>query len=177
MTSRNNRALVAKLAALTLAMFAFGFALVPLYDVFCELTGFRGETVASVTTDTAIDGARKVRIELLGSVADAAPWEFAPIASHLDVHPGGLYETHFEARNLTDQPLAAQAVPSVAPAKVARYLQKLECFCFETQAFAPHEARMLKVVFSVDPALPPAIDTLSLAYTLFAAANPPAAER
>ena len=153
-------------------MFTFGFALVPLYDVFCALTGFGGKTAAAaVAVVEAPDPTRTVRVEFLASVARGAPWELAPEVSHLDVHPGQLYETHFRARNLSGAPLVAQAVPSVAPGPVARYFHKAECFCFTTQEFQPHEERELKLTFVVAPELPAHVGTLSLAYTYFSVAN------
>ena len=153
-----DRYLVVKVAAIAVAMFAFGFALVPLYDVFCAITGFGGKTAT-------------VRVEFLASVARGTPFELAPEISHMDVHPGQLYETHFRARNLTGSPLVAQAVPSVAPGPAARYFNKAECFCFTSQHFEPHEELTLKLAFMVATELPQHVDTLSLSYTYFTASN------
>jgi cytochrome c oxidase assembly protein subunit 11 len=167
-----HRVLALKLFALTGAMFAFGFALVPLYDAFCAVTGFGGKTASAPQAVTAApDVSRTVRVQFLASLERGAPYEFAPTVAQLEVHPGQIYETQYRARNLTAQPLVAQAVPSVAPGAAAQHLRKIECFCFTTQAFGPHEERELKVVFMVDPALPKHTDTVSLSYTLFAAAN------
>ena len=153
-------------------MFGFGFALVPLYDVFCAITGFGGKTAsAAVAVVEAPDPSRTVRVEFLASVARGTPFELAPEVSHMDVHPGQLYETHFRARNLTGSPLMAQAVPSVAPGPAARYFNKAECFCFTSQQFEPHEELALKLVFMVATELPQHVDTLSLSYTYFTASN------
>jgi cytochrome c oxidase assembly protein subunit 11 len=161
--------LVAKLVGVCAAMFAFGFAMVPLYNVFCAVTGFGGKTAnAAEQVVQQVDPNRTVRIEFLASVARGAPWEFRPDVSHLDVHPGKLYETHYFARNLTDRHLVAQAVPSVAPGEAAEDLKKTECFCFTKQAFAPGEGREMPLVFMISPELPKHIDQLSLAYTFFA---------
>lgn len=169
MSESPDRYLALKVAALVVAMFAFGFALVPLYDVFCTLTGFGGKTAgAAVAVVEAPDRNRTVRVEFLASVARGAPFELAPEVSHLDVHPGQLYETHYRARNLTGSPLEAQAVPSVAPGPVARHFNKAECFCFTTQQFEPQQELDLKLVFVVAPELPAHVDTLSLSYTYFA---------
>jgi cytochrome c oxidase assembly protein subunit 11 len=167
---RGDRFLGLKLAGLVAAMFAFGFALVPLYDVFCELTGYGGRTAnaAAAEVHAAPDESRTLRVEFVANVPNGAPWEFRPAVSHLDVHPGEIYETHYKARNLTAQPLVAQAVPSVAPGPAADHFKKLECFCFTTQAFEPRETRDLKVVFMLDKELPEHVDTVSLSYTLFA---------
>jgi cytochrome c oxidase assembly protein subunit 11 len=108
-----------------------------------------------------------VRVEFVTSVARGAPWQLEPDVSHMDVHPGQLYETHFRARNLAGSPLVAQAVPSVAPGAAARYFNKVECFCFTSQEFQPHEERELTLAFMVANELPPHVETLSLSYTYF----------
>jgi len=167
-----DRYLVVKVAAIAVTMFAFGFALVPLYDVFCAITGFGGKTAsAAVAVVETPDPSRTVRVEFLASVARGTPFELAPEISHMDVHPGQLYETHFRARNLTGSPLVAQAVPSVAPGPAARYFNKAECFCFTSQQFEPHEELTLKLAFMVATELPQHVDTLSLSYTYFTASK------
>ena len=169
-----DRTLVWKLAALSGAMFAFGFALVPLYNAFCALTGFCGKTAgvaAAATLHAQPDPSRTLRVEFVASLPRGAPWEFSPDVSHMDVHPGELYVTHFRAQNLTGRELVAQAVPSVAPGAAARHFRKTECFCFTTQQFAPHESRELKVAFMVEPELPEHVDTLTLSYTFFTASQ------
>jgi cytochrome c oxidase assembly protein subunit 11 len=172
MSDSKDRYLPWKIAALGVAMFAFGFALVPLYDVFCALTGFGGKTApAAVAVVESPDAERTVRVEFLASVVRDAPFTLEPETSHVDVHPGKLYETHYRARNLTGAPLTAQAVPSVAPGAAARHLNKAECFCFTSQSFEAHEELDLKLVFMVDNALPEHVDTLSLSYTYFTASK------
>jgi cytochrome c oxidase assembly protein subunit 11 len=167
-----DRYLALKVAGIAAAMFVFGFALVPLYDVFCEITGFGGKTAsAAVAVVEAPDPNRTVRVEFVSSVARGTPFTLTPEVSHMEVHPGQLYETHFRARNLTASSLVAQAVPSVAPGPAARYFNKAECFCFTSQAFAPHEEQDLKLQFMVATELPPHVDTLSLSYTYFTASN------
>jgi cytochrome c oxidase assembly protein subunit 11 len=143
---------------------------VPLYDVFCEITGFGGKTgTAAAVVVEAPDQDRTVRVEFLASVARGAPWQFDAEVSHMDVHPGQLYETHYRARNLTGAELVAQAVPSVAPGTAARYFNKTECFCFTSQEFQAHEERELKLAFMVAPELPAHVETVSLSYTYFSA--------
>lgn len=165
-----DRKLPLKLAGLGAAMFAFGFALVPLYNAFCEVTGYGGKTAnAAEVMTVAPDPNRTVRVEFLASVARDAPFELEPSVSHMEVHPGEVYETHYRAANLTGVEMTAQAVPSVAPGSAAKFFQKAECFCFTSQTFAPREALDLKLVFTVSPELPKHVDTLSLAYTYFTA--------
>ena len=167
-----HRELGLKLAALTAGMFFFGFALVPLYDIFCDLTGLGGRTAdAPMQAEERVDAARTVRVEFVASVGAAAPWEFRPISSSMRIHPGEIREATFHARNLTQQSLSGQAVPSVAPGLAARYLKKIECFCFTRQAFEGGESRNMGVSFMLDPALPAHIDTLTLSYALFAVEN------
>lgn len=172
MSHSPDRYLALKVAGLGVAMFAFGFALVPLYNVFCEVTGFGGKTAAAaVALAEAPDLNRTISVEFLSSIARGTPFTLEPDVSHMEVHPGRLYETHFRARNLSGKPLTAQAVPSVAPGPAARYFNKAECFCFTSQDFAPHEERELKLVFMVAAELPAHVDTLSLSYTYFSVSN------
>jgi len=168
MADTRDRLLPLKLAGIGVAMFAFGFALIPLYDVFCAVTGFGGKTANAATTVVAApDLSRTVRVEFVGSVARGSPWQFEPDVSHMEVHPGELYEAQFRARNLRDTELVGQAVPSIAPGTAAKFFNKTECFCFTSQLFQPLEERELKVAFMIAPQLPDDVDTLSLSYTYF----------
>jgi cytochrome c oxidase assembly protein subunit 11 len=163
-----HRELTIKLTVLCVAMFGFGFALVPLYDVFCEITGLGGRTSSEAQQVTEnVDVTRTVRVEFVGAVAHGAPWLFRPRVSHMDVHPGQIYETFYFAENLTGTPLTGQATPSVSPGSVAKYFKKVQCFCFTSQDFAPEEGRDMQVVFMVDRDLPEYVDTVTLGYTFF----------
>ncbi|MDQ2694665.1 MAG: cytochrome c oxidase assembly protein [Pseudomonadota bacterium] len=164
-----NRRLLRRLLLATAAMFAFGFALVPLYDVFCAVTGLNGKTAprAAVVSDAAVDAKRTVTVEFVASLNAGAPWEFAPAVRKMQVHPGQMQRTSYFARNLTDAALVGQAVPSVAPGQAAGHFQKIECFCFTRQAFAAHEDKEMWVAFRLDPDLPADITTVTLSYTLF----------
>lgn len=164
----NNRSLTARLLLLTVAMFGFGFLLVPLYDVFCEITGFGGRTntVAAVVTESP-DESRSVRVEFVTTVNEYAPWKFAPDLAGMDVTPGKLYSATFTARNLSADGKVGQAVPSVAPIAASEHFKKIECFCFTSQEFAAHEERALPLQFIVDPDLPDYVDTITLQYTFF----------
>lgn len=165
-----DRTLVGKLVLLTVGMFAFGYALVPLYDVFCEITGIgdrTGGATAATSLPTAIDTDREIELEFVANVAEGAAWDFRPSVSRMKVHPGKMYQTTFFARNNRDQPLVGQAVPSVAPGLAGKYLQKTECFCFTEQRFDAGEGREMPVVFFIDPELPDYLDTVTLSYTFF----------
>jgi cytochrome c oxidase assembly protein subunit 11 len=167
---KSNRGLTARLLLMVAGSFAFGFALVPLYDVFCEITGIgsreRLRQAAVVAADSEAD-TRTITIEFTASVPAGGRWEFEPVAATMDVQPGRLYEAHYRARNLAGRAMTGQAVPSVAPARAAAYFQKTECFCFTPQRFARDEERELAVRFVVARELPPGIDRLTLSYAFY----------
>lgn len=160
--------LAARLVLLAAAMFGFGFLLVPLYDVFCEITGFGGRTnqTAALVEEAPVTS-RVVALEFVTTVNQHAPWEFRAAQPGMTVHPGQLYEATFIATNLTDRHMVTQAVPSVAPQLAAQHFRKLEYFCFTAQEFAPHEELEMPVRFIVDADLPEYIDTITLSYTFF----------
>ncbi len=169
MPHRSHRRLVWRILLLAVAMFGFGFALVPLYNVFCQATGFNGKPGRTAAAEVPYrpDAERTVWVELLANVNTSASWSFRPTVTRMAVHPGAYYTTSYKARNPTAEQLAVQAVASVAPGAAARYLHKTECFCFRRQGFAAHEERDLPLRFTIDPAIPPEIGTLTLAYSLF----------
>lgn len=158
-----------RLLLFAVVMFGFGFfALPPLYDVFCEITGFGGRTNSTAqAAREAPDTSRTIRVEFMTTVNNYAPWEFAADADSMRVYPGKMYYATFTARNLTDRELIGQAVPSVAPVTATEHFRKIECFCFSSQEFAGHEERSLPLQFIVDPELPEYIDTITLSYTFF----------
>ncbi len=157
------------LAAVVLAMFGFGYALVPLYNAVCVLTGFGGKLAnqASAAPTEAVDSSRLVTVQFVTTVNGGRTWTFMPDQPSVRVHPGQLTTVSFYARNLTDAEVIGQAVPNIAPWDAAAHLHKTECFCFSHQAFAADEARHMPVRFVVDPELPAEIDTLTLSYTFF----------
>lgn len=166
----HDRKLVFKLVAMTFVMFLFGFAMVPLYDVFCDLTGLGGKVdlvAAQVDENVVVDRSRTVKIEFVASLGPIAAWEFHPEVTSMRVHPGELNKTSFYAHNLTTHATTAQAVPSIAPGTAVEYLHKIECFCFTTQSFGPDEARDMPLVFTISPDLPDYIDTMTLSYTFY----------
>ena len=164
-----NRRTAKRLGVVVLAMFGFGFALVPLYNVFCEITGLNGKTgvVEAKSLDGSYDESRLVTVEFVGSVNSALPWEFAPVRYKMQVHPGKVYEAAFVARNMAAETKIGQAVPSVAPTTASRFFNKTECFCFTAQKFNPGEERQLPLRFVIDRGLPAEIRTVTLSYTFF----------
>ncbi|MCG2634325.1 MAG: cytochrome c oxidase assembly protein [Gammaproteobacteria bacterium] len=176
---RSNRTLVRRLLLVVVAMFGFGFALVPLYDVFCDVTGINGKTnrVAEQADGLVVDQTRWVTVEFVGSVQSDLPWSFGPNDVKMRVHPGQLSETTYYAENLSDRAIIGQAVPSVAPGVAAKYFRKIECFCFSQQELAAGARRDMPVRFVVEPGLPPEIGTVTLSYTFFESKNQPDAEQ
>jgi cytochrome c oxidase assembly protein subunit 11 len=164
-----NRKLTRQLWLFALGSFAFGFALVPLYDVICDVTGYgdRSRLLEAAAVAEAPDASRSITLEFISTRPTVGAWEFQPIASSMQVTPGKLYEATFRARNLRDQPVTATAVPSVAPLQATRYFQKTECFCFTPQPFGAGQTRELTVRFIVDPQLPANIDRLTLGYAMY----------
>ena len=166
---RANRHLLWQLLAMAAGSFGFGFALVPLYNVLCSVTGYGDQTrlLERVQAVEHPDVNRTVKVEFLADVASAGNWEFRPVVRTLDVHPGQLYTARFYAHNLSGRDTVAQAVPNIAPSEVATYFHKTECFCFSPQHFRLNEGRDMPVRFFIDPALPRHIDLITLAYTFY----------
>jgi cytochrome c oxidase assembly protein subunit 11 len=167
--ARANRNLTWKLLAIAGGAFGFGFALVPLYNVLCSVTGYgdQSKLLQKVTAIEHPDPSRTITVEFLADVASAGSWDFHPVKRTIQVHPGELYTAQFFAHNLTGHDSTAQAVPNIAPSEVAAYFHKTECFCFAPQHFALDEGRAMPVRFIIDPALPAHIDMITLAYTFY----------
>jgi cytochrome c oxidase assembly protein subunit 11 len=163
---QDNRTLFVKLGVVVVAMFGFGYALVPFYEKICEVTGLRDIARADEVANTQVDATRTVRIELDSNVRKL-PWEFRPLTPVVGVHPGQVQQVVYEIVNTTDRPLTGQAIPSYGPPHAAQYFRKLECFCFTKQTLAPGESRQMPVVFVIDPELPPDVATITLSYTFF----------
>jgi cytochrome c oxidase assembly protein subunit 11 len=165
-----NRKLTLRLLGFAAGAFAFGFALVPLYDVLCDITGvgnpkdlLRASNVQAVEHDES----RLVTVEFVADLPTVGSWEFRPVVTEMKVHPGRLYEIDYVAHNLTGRDTVAQAVPTVAPGKAIAYFRKTECFCFTPQHFAKNEQRSMPVRFVVDPNLPKSLDRITLSYVFY----------
>jgi len=159
-----------EMALLTVAMFGFGFAMVPLYDALCELTGLNGRDSGMMVPSTAFsepDYSRKVTVQLLTVVNGGREWQFRPETSQLSLHPGEFTTVNFVAENMLDQDVVGQAVPAVTPGKAARHVKKTECFCFNQQPFKAREKKVMPVRLMLDRDLPKDVDTVTLSYTFF----------
>ncbi len=156
---------------LTLAavlMFGFGFAMVPLYDIFCEITGLNGKVQQSViTTDMQVDRSRLVKVQLIAANNAEMPWRFTSLQDEVELHPGDWKQVGFWAANVTDNYMVSQSVPSITPARAAQYIEKRECFCFQQQPLEAGESKQMNLVFTISPDMPDDIHTVSMVYTLF----------
>lgn len=165
-----NRKLAWKLSVVVVLSGAFGFALVPLYDAFCRVTGFNGRTNAVpivVSQNTQVDTTRWVTVEFLSHSMPGVSVELKPEHFSMRVHPGEIVHTSYTVRNHSDKTFIGQAVPSVTPAVATPDLQKIECFCFSQQTFRPNEVRSLPVVFVINPKMDRDLGTVTLSYTFF----------
>ena len=167
----------AKLFVFVGLMFGFGFLLVPLYDVFCEVTGLGGRTQKidtypiSMDSNTSDEIHREVKVEFISMVNQGMPWDFYPEKRTLKVQMGTSTLSHFYASNRTGTTMVGQAVPSVSPIRAAPFFKKIECFCFEKQQLLANENTTLSVSFIIDQKLPKDINTITLAYTMFDVSN------
>lgn len=161
--------LVAKLGLLAVGMFGFAFALVPLYDVFCEITGLNGKTQSKPyeAVEAKIDESREIKVQFIATNNDGMTWEFGPTDNVVRVHPGAITETSFIASNPTGEFMTGQAIPSVMPLKAAEFFHKTECFCFNSQQLAGGETVDMPLKFIIDQDLPKDVKTITLSYTLF----------
>lgn len=160
-----------KLALIPIAMFGFGYALVPLYNVFCDLTGLGGRSVQRTTVDQldlmGVDRSRDIQMEYITTVNGSLPWNFKALTGTTYIHPGALNEAHFVIENTSDDVIVGRAVYNVTPAEASIYLSKTECFCYTNQILSPGEKLELPVRFVVDTDLPAYIKGVTLSYTFF----------
>ena len=169
-----NRAMAAKLGAIAIGMLAFGYALGPIYNAICEMTGINilalgernipGASSATVP-NTQIDKSRSITVEFDANAR--GPWEFKPAVRSVQVHPGEMATVMYEFTNTQNRRMAAQAIPSYAPRQSAAYFNKLQCFCFNQYTLEPGEKKSWPVAFVIDPKLPRDVTTITLSYTFF----------
>ncbi len=167
--TKSNSRLIVKLAGVVLGMFGFGFALVPLYDVFCDLTGINGKTrdTAATYESIVVDKSRLITVEFITRTNTGMSWNFEVETKKVQVHPGQMQKINFFAHNPTSRDIIGQAVPSVSPGQAALFLNKTECFCFEQQPLKAGEKTVMPMSFYVDPQLPEDIKFFTVQYTLY----------
>jgi cytochrome c oxidase assembly protein subunit 11 len=168
---QGNRKLLTRLLVIAVAMFGFGFLLVPFYEQICEVTGLRNIAQPDEVRNTQVVDSRSIRIELDSYVRNM-PWTFKPLTPVVEVHPGAVTQVVYEVTNTTGRPVTGQAIPSYGPQLAARYFQKLECFCFSDQTIAAGETIEFPVVYFVDPKFAEDTETkgkgeVTLSYTFF----------
>ena len=159
-----------KLALVPVLMFGFGFLLVPLYDVFCDITGLNGKTGRIEATEISagqVDQSRTIEVQFLATTNAGLPWDFEPVVTRIQVHPGQVYEAYYRVRNASDRTTFGQAVPSVSPGLAAEHFNKTECFCFERQELAANEIRDMPLRFIIGTEISDNISEVTLSYTFF----------
>ena len=169
---RSNMRLAVKLGLVALFFTAFGFGMVPLYDVICKITGLNGKTnavAAVVNKNTQIDFSRTVNVEFLSQSMPGVGLSFKSEQFAIRVHPGEISRMNYTITNTTNKVFVGQAIPSVTPAVAAQYFEKLQCFCFEQQTFQPGETRTMPVVFVVNPNMSRDLGAVTLSYAFFEA--------
>ena len=174
--ANDNLRMVGKLVVIALLMFAFGYALVPVYRAICTALGINvlsvserrlpgAQASAGAVGNTQVDLSRTITVEFDANAR--GPWEFKPALRSLQVHPGELATVMYEFRNQQNRTMSAQAIPSYAPRQASPYFNKLECFCFNEYSLQPGERKEWPVVFVIDPKLPKDVTTITLSYTFF----------
>ena len=168
----SNRRVVMIALFATAGMFGFGFALVPLYTVFCQKLGLNGQTeqvAAEKALSTRVDEDRWVTVYFNAHTNSRLPWSFRPLQQSIRVHPGQVVQVAYEASNLSGEDIVGQAIHSVTPPVAATYFKKTECFCYSQQTLRSGESKRMPVVFMVDPNIPRGVDAVTLSYTFLRA--------
>lgn len=169
MTQANKR-LTIKIVIGVLFMFGFSYALVPIYTLVCKKIGINGQgdfQAVKAPADMQVDTSRNITVVFSSTVHGKLPFEFKPLLKHVTVHPGETKLIYFYAKNTTGKGITVQAIPSITPDAVARYLKKTQCFCFTQQYFFKGETADMPVYFYIDPAIPKEYKEMTLSYTLF----------
>ena len=163
------------MALLAAAMVGLAFASVPLYRLFCQVTGFGGTPMRAEAAPGSVAGQIGVRFD--ANINPTLPWRFEPVQRTVRVHPGARTKILYRATNLSARTTTGQAVFNVTPAKAGQYFSKIECFCFTEQTLKAGESVDMPVIFFVDPAIAKdpdanAIDEITLSYTFYPVESP-----
>ncbi|MGB2833048.1 MAG: cytochrome c oxidase assembly protein [Methylotenera sp.] len=164
-----NKILVRKILWMLLGSLLFAFALVPIYDVLCDLTGLNGKTsnTAAVLSKAKVDNTRWVNVQFTTNVMPGLGWNFYPNQTSIKLHPGQIETVVFIAKNTTNEIVVGRAVPSITPGIAAANLKKIECFCFINQSLKPGEEKEMPLRFFVSPELPKDVSDMTLSYAFF----------
>ena len=168
--AQRNARMGLKMALLALAMVGLAFASVPLYRIFCQVTGFDGTPLRAAEAPGAVAGQIGVRFD--ANIDPALPWKFEPVQETVRIHPGERTTIFYRATNLTARATTGRAIFNVTPAQSGPFFSKIECFCFTEQTLKPGESVTMPVVFFVDPKIrdaegTKAIDEITLSYTFY----------
>ena len=168
-TTTPAKKLVLQLAMVAVLMFGFGYALVPLYDAFCRVTGFGGKTdvIDEVAAAATVASDREIAVSFTSHSHSALPWEFKPVTRSLDIKPGEIQEAVFYVKNYSNRPITGLSTFNVTPPRAGFHFKKTECFCFKQQLLQAGEEKEMKVRFMLDPELPEDVRELTLSYTFF----------
>ncbi|MFO0481591.1 MAG: cytochrome c oxidase assembly protein [bacterium] len=177
-TAADNRVTLRKLLVVTVMMFGFGFALVPLYEKLCEVTGINRIVKRDdhKPANTQVDSSRSITVEFDANLRSNLPWTFKPLETSVKVHPGEIATVIYEVTNVAGKAVTGQAIPSYGPMLAGQFFRKIECFCFEKQELAAGETRQMPIAFVVDPTLPSDVNTITLSFTFFEVAGRAQAE-
>ena len=166
-----NRRLTIILVIVVLGFFGFGFALVPLYNTFCKLTGLNGKTggpvKASAVAGMKVDGAREIKVGFTSAVMPGLNWKFKPLHPDIVVHPGAITTTGYVVSNPSGRAETGQAIMSIVPGRAARYFKKIECFCFHQETIKAGGLRKMKLVFFISPKVPEDVRSIIVSYSFF----------
>lgn len=170
LAQRNRRTGMAA-AGIVAFMVGLSFAAVPLYDLFCRVTGFGGTTQRSAAAPGAI-GERQITIRFNGTTHPNLPWRFTPEQTSVTLRLGEEGLGFYSATNRADTPVTGVSTYNVTPEKVGRYFHKIACFCFDEQTLTPGERVDMPVTFWVDPKIAEDpntrdIRTITLSYNFF----------
>ncbi|MDQ7731395.1 cytochrome c oxidase assembly protein [Halomonas sp. SpR1] len=163
------RRTVIRTVAVLVGMFGFAFALVPLYDVFCQITGLNGKVDATAQSivHEEVDESRYINVQFITRGSPGLPWQMSVEMRQMSVHPGQMAEVDFTFTNNSHSESWGRAVPSVSPSTATTHLRKISCFCFQEQQLQGNERLTIPLVFQLSRDLPDDINTITLVYTLY----------
>lgn len=163
--AESNKKVIIPLVTYALLMFGFGFAMVPLYEKFCQITGIKDTAARKTIEDYAVNKKRFVRVEFDATINQELAFEFKPMTTFVEVNPGEIKEVNYFVKNNSTKDVMAQAIPSVTPVLATTHLNKIECFCFAQQELKAGEEKIMPLRFVLDDDLPEDISTVTLSYT------------
>jgi len=167
---KSNRRLGLKMLWVVAGSILFAISLVPLYDVFCTVTGLNGKTSnEAALASTGDDTSRSIKVECIGNAMPGLGWSFYPKQTNMYVHPGQIETAMFVAKNITNESVSGQAVPSITPGEASAHFKKIECFCFVRQELKPGESKEMPLRFYVSKDLPQDVEVVTLSYAFYQA--------